>query len=130
MICLSKKDIAVIGTRVINAYKKLPEISNKPIYKIEPELLIKKLLGLNISYHHLSMDGSILGVTAPSEIGVPIFDNTDNDDFYFLDGKTVLIERDLKEDKRQIGRCNFTLVHEASHQIFKMLFQKSMAHTV
>lgn len=41
-------------------------------------------------------------INHPSEIGVPIFDSTDNDDFHFLDGKTVLIERDLKEDKIQI----------------------------
>lgn len=127
---LSRNDIEGISRRVVSAYMKLPQFSGKPVYRIDPEILIKDLLGLNIAYHHLSEDCSILGVTAPATIGIKIFDNKDGEDYYFLDGKTVLIERDLRDDKMQKGRCNFTLVHEASHQIFKMLFPKEYGANV
>lgn len=39
-----------------------------------------------------------------------------------LDGSTVLVESDLKDDNKRKGRRNFTLMHEGSHQIFKRLF--------
>lgn len=126
---LSRKDIEAIGTRVVTAYKKLPELQGKQIYRIEPDLLIKNLLGLNIEYHHLSLNGSVLGATSPAtDIGIRIFDDPEKEDFFFFDGKTVLVERDLKEDDSQKGRCNFTSVHEASHQIFKMLYPKEYGY--
>lgn len=34
------------------------------------------------------------------------------------------MEKDLKSDVKQTGRCNFTIAHEASHQIFKMLYPR------
>ena len=126
---LSRKEIEAIAARVVTAYKKLPELEGQPIYRIEPELLIRNLLRLNIEYHHLSLNGSVLGVTSPAEnVGVRIYDNTDQEEFFFFDGKTVLVERDLKEDISQKGRCNFTSVHEASHQIFKMLYPKEYGY--
>ena len=51
-----------------------------------------------------------------------MFENDDEEAFFFLDGKTVLVESDLNYDNKSKGRKNFTLMHEGSHQIFKMLF--------
>lgn len=51
-----------------------------------------------------------------------VFDEADTDTFFFLDGKTVLVEKDLKQNSTQRGRFNFTMMHEGSHQIFKMLY--------
>lgn len=119
---LSRIDIEVIAEKIIKAYRELPEVKNKKIYRIEPELLLTKLLGLKIEYQHLSLDGSILGMTSFQEIGVEVFDEADTDTFFFLDGKTVLIEKDLQQDSGQRGRFNFTTMHEGSHQIFKMLY--------
>lgn len=124
MKCLSRQDIEAIATRVVNAYSRLPELQGKPIYRIDPELLLKRVLGLNIEYLHLSRDNSILGVTSVSEMGVEVFENDDTEAFYYLDGKTVLVERDLRDDETQRGRCNFTIAHEGSHQIFKMLYPR------
>lgn len=42
--------------------------------------------------------------------------------FSFWHGKTVLVEKELNYDSKLKGRKNFTLMHEGSHQIFKMLF--------
>ena len=68
------------------------------------------------------IDGSILGMTSFTEMGVQVFEDDDNEAFFFLDGKTVLVEKDLNYDSKLKGRKNFTLMHEGSHQIFKMLF--------
>ena len=62
------------------------------------------------------------GMTSFTEMGVQAFEDDDNEAFFFLDGKTVLVEKDLNFDSKLKGRKNFTLMHEGSHQIFKMLF--------
>ena len=77
---------------------------------------------LMIESPDLSYDGSILGMTSFTEMGVQVFEDDDNEAFFFLDGKTVLVEKDLNFDSKLKGRKNFTLMHEGSHQIFKMLF--------
>ena len=100
----------------------LPDVRYTQIYRIDPELLLEKVLGLNVEYQHLSYDGSILGMTSFTEMGVQVFEDDDNEAFFFLDGKTVLVEKDLNFDSKLKGRKNFTLMHEGSHQIFKMLF--------
>lgn len=119
---LSRKDIEEIATRVVAQYRSLPEIAGKELQPINPEILVKRLFGLTIDYHHLSIDGTILGVTSYSDIGVGIYGADDLEGYYFLDGKTILIEQNLKDNALLSGRCNFTIAHEASHQILKVLF--------
>ena len=72
---------------------------------------MEKVLGLNVEYQHLSYDGSILGMTSFTEMGVQVFEDDDNEAFFFLDGKTVLVEKDLNFDSKLKGRKNFTLMH-------------------
>ena len=112
----------MIADKYVQAYMALPDVRNTQIYRIDPELLLEKVLGLNVEYQHLSYDGSILGMTSFTEMGVQVFEDDDNEAFFFLDGKTVLVEKDLNFDSKLKGRKNFTLMHEGSHQIFKMLF--------
>lgn len=119
---LSRNDIETISEKFVKAYFELPEIKKSQVYRIEPELMLEKVLGLTIEYMHLSYDGSILGMTSFGELGVQVFENNDDEAFFFLDGKTVLVESDLNYDNNLKGRKNFTLMHEGSHQIFKMLF--------
>lgn len=80
------------------------------------------LLRLSVVYHRLSLNGTILGLTACGEVGVPIYDNPNKPEYYFLDGNMVLIEKSLTEGASNVGRRHFTLIHEACHQIFRMLF--------
>ena len=119
---LSRKDLEAIADRVIRAYMKLPEVADRPVYRIYPEILAEKLLGLKIDYQHLSIDGSILGLTSYGKIGIELPGVDDSGEVYLLDGKTVLIESDLREGIEQNGRRNFTIMHETSHQVLKMLF--------
>ena len=121
---LSRRDLELLGDRVTKAYMDLPENKGKQIFRIDPELLCERLLGLKLDYRHLSEDGSILGLTAFEGIGVDLPWDDEDDSVYYLDGKTVLIESDLRESIELSGRKNFTIAHEASHQILKMVYPK------
>ena len=121
---LSRKEIEETASWVFASYRRLPEVNGKEIYSINPQLLCERLLGLRVDYQHLSLDGSILGLTSYTELGIEVFEESDEETFYYLDGKTILVERDLKQDISQTGRLNFTLTHEASHQILKKLYPK------
>ena len=107
---LSRNDIETISEKFVKAYFELPEIKKSQVYRIEPELMLEKVLGLTIEYMHLSYDGSILGMTSFGELGVQVFENNDDEAFFFLDGKTVLVESDLNYDNNLKGRKNFTLM--------------------
>ena len=121
---LSVDQLGGISDRVFRAYKKLPEVRDGPVMYVDPEILLRALLGLNIEYHHLSLSRILLGMTTYSELGVTVFD--EDLDFFFFDGKTVLIETDLLAED-QVGRRNFTIIHEGSHHILKMLFPRDYA---
>ncbi len=119
---LSYCDLDSIADRVLRAYAKLPDVSSTDLLYIDPELLLKSLLDLKVEYKHLSADGLTLGLTAFDEVGVEVID--EEEDWFFLDGKTVLIERDL-----QGGRKNFTIVHEGCHHILKMLYPRDYGYS-
>ena len=116
---LSKYDIEQISERVLKAYWRLPESKTVP-YRIQPDILLTRLLGLTIDHRHLSEDGLTLGLTSYEEVGVEVFGN-EQEEMYFLDGSTVLIEENLL-DQDKIGRYDFTVVHEGCHHILNLLF--------
>jgi hypothetical protein len=119
---LSRFDLEEIAGRVFRAYTKLPEIVDQPLFRVEPEVLCEQLLGLKIDYRGLSIDGSVLGLTSYEKVGIELPNQNGNREMYILDGKTVLIEERLRTREGQDGRRNFTITHEASHQILKMLY--------
>jgi hypothetical protein len=119
---LSKVQIENIAKRIIEKYKELPENQGVDVYRIEPELLLTKLFGINIEHANLSLDGSILGLTAFEDYELEVYDDCDEVYYLCLDGKTVVIDKTLKYNVKQKGRYNFTLMHEGSHQILKMLY--------
>lgn len=121
---LSYADLDAIAARVFRAYAKLPEAQMTELLYVDPELLLKSLLGLQIEYRHLSLDGRTLGITAYDDVGVEIYDA--DEDLFFFDGKTVLIESDLQAEN-QTGRRNFTIVHEGCHHVLKMLYPRDYA---
>ena len=123
MVCLSRNDIERIGERVVQAYKRLPIFEGKRIYNISPTILIEQLLKLKIEYGHLSLDRLTLGMTIPRSCGeVEIYNACDETEMYLLDGRTILIEQDLRDDISQKGRFNMTQAHEAGHHILELLF--------
>lgn len=118
----SRADIEAIAKRILKIYSSLPELSDRPIRKIDPERLATQVLQLKLDYAHLSLDGTTLGLTSFDEVGIEVFDQADEAVFFLMDGHTILIEEALNRDCSCVGRRSFTIAHEAAHQIFKMLY--------
>ena len=72
----------------------------------------------------------VLGLTACGETDVQIYDDPKHPEFFHLDGKTLLIDCYLVKEGANKGRYHFTLIHEACHQVFKMLFPREYAAPV
>lgn len=124
MKILSRNDIEGIAGRVVAQYRKLPEVDDSQLSRIDPVLLAKRVFGLSVEYEHLSVSGRLLGVTSGREAAVEICDDKSVCGYYVLDGKTILVEKALTQDERMAGRHNFTVAHEAAHQIFMLLYPK------
>lgn len=116
----STDEIEYISRRVYKAYKKTAGFAEMPMQVIPEQLA--DILGLTFDYRHLSRDRLTLGLTSFEDgDGVEVFDNP-NEDFYVLDGRTMLIEEDLQNDENKLGRCNFTKAHEVCHHIMHLLY--------
>lgn len=125
MSYLSRIDIEGIAARVFNDYKRMPRFAGQPVAHVDPVILVTELCGLHIDHFHLSRDGMTLGMTSFNEFGVGIYDDNGQPCLYYLDGATILVEKDLKDNPTAYGRYNFTLLHETAHQILARLFPNS-----
>lgn len=124
MAFLSRNDIEALAGKILSNYKNLHRFDDFPADWVDPYILAHDLLGLTIDYYHLSDDGSILGLTSQSVVGVEVMDDDGQQLIYCLDGRTILIETALREDESQRGRHNFTVMHETAHQILGDLYSK------
>lgn len=117
---LSRADIEQIAERIVAIYTEAYVPEKHLFYRIVPEELAE-VLGLEVDYQILSLDGTILGVTAPDEQYVPVYDNK-QECCYYLDGNTILIDTRLCASSKTIGRKNYTLAHEIAHQVLYKAF--------
>lgn len=118
MLWLSRKDIEDISRRLLRDYlKKVPQ----KVDHIDPADFAEKMCGLQFTFADISEAHDAIGLTATSGviITIPQRDGTRLD--YELDGKTAFINQSLVAEN-QIGRLNFTMMHEAAHQLFWMLY--------
>ena len=113
---LSKIDIEAIANRIIDQYKLRYIPPKRLCYCVDP-MELAEILGLSVYFRQLSYDHSILGMTAPDEVMVSIFDENKEKSIFILDGKTVLIESCLNHSPKAKGRRNFTIAHECAHQL-------------
>lgn len=123
MKTLSRKEIEEIAQRVLKQYCKVSD-SHAKLYRIDPEELGTKILGLDFQYRKLSQDGQILGMTSVNDLFVGVWDFENNKEMFELDGKTVLLDYTLIDEKMR-GRCNFTKAHEIAHQILYILYPQA-----
>lgn len=94
MKILKRTDIEAIGNRVYAAYRKLPKIAEqRMICAVDPDILLTDLLGLRVDYKHLSIDRRIYGTTSTRAIRIMLCQQDSQEDLYYLDGKTILIEK-------------------------------------
>ena len=124
MRCLSRANLESIAARVNHAYWRLPEAAAFP-HRVDPTVLLTVLLRLKLDARRLSRDGLTLGLTSFSEVDIEVFDQ---EELYPLDGKTVLVEKELMAEGASVGRLNFTIAHEGSHHILNMLFPDEHSH--
>ena len=121
---LSRTEIEAIACRVIAAYVALPAHQDQMVTAVDPGVLAEDLLGLSVEYHRLSLGGAIHGATSFAPLNVLVYDDPEHPEYCSLDGKTIFIEQELWENSSKTGRRHFTIAHEASHQIYKMLYPK------
>ena len=122
MSYLSRNDLERIATCVFNDYQHLPQFAGQQVDYVDPEILACGLCGLHIDHFHLSQDKLTLGMTAFKEVEVEVYTDSGQPFLYYLDGRTLLIETDLKDDPAQCGRYHFTTAHETAHQILANLY--------
>ena len=97
MSYLSRNDIEQIAARVTRDYKCLPRFQGQVVEHIDPEILACELCGLHLDYFHLSRDGLTLGMTSDGRVEVPVIGEDGELILFFLDGATILIEKDLMQ---------------------------------
>ena len=119
MLVLSENDLEAISRRVLRAYWKQSAAGLTP-QRVNPEVLVRELLGLQLEYHWLSEDGLTLGMTSfeRESVFLPRFGE------YEFDGKTLLVDSSFLDCFANEGRRNFTIVHEGGHHILRMLYPK------
>lgn len=91
MICFSRKDIEQIAGQILCKYRQLPELQGISITKIDPTLLAERVMNLTLDFVHLSLSGRILGLTCFDETGVEVYDETDGNYIYWMDGNHNLL---------------------------------------
>lgn len=122
MAYLSRNTIELLGERVFTDYKRIPSLRGQYIQKVEPGTLATDLCGLKIDYYHLSRSGAVLGLTCSSQVETWVMDEDGNQLVYPLDGRTILIESNLRDSEEQRGRYHFTVAHEVAHQILDRMY--------
>lgn len=118
---LSWNDIERIASDVVRDYKHYFVPERRMCYSIEPDLLAQ-MLGLKIEYGFLSDDGSVYGLTSPEEVCITTFDEKMNEEMYFLDGRTIMVDERLRRAPKLKGCLNFTKGHEVCHHILGRMY--------
>ena len=120
-VYLSRKELEQIAQPIIEQYKKECVPRRCLCYNIDSGRLAE-LLGYRIEYAYLSRDGAILGQTAAAPLWTTVIDTNLGEAYYFLDGKTVLIEKHLLCNPLAAGRKNFTIAHELAHLLLNQRY--------
>ena len=120
MIEFTKSQLEELAHKFVERYYEVQRSRGfRKVERIDPTIMLKDVLGINIEYHSLSLDQSIIGYTIGTYIEMEVFDNAEPVSVA-LDGDTVFIERALRSGNK--GRENFTIMHEGAHQIFFKFF--------
>lgn len=118
---LSYRELEGIAQTVIERYK-LERVPQRHLcYNVDPTELAE-MLDCKIKYAYLSQDGSILGQTAAVPLWTTVIDSISGETYYFLDGKTILVEKRLLCNPYTIGRKNFTIAHELAHLLLNQRY--------
>ena len=114
---LSRAELSCIAGKYIEMYYALFGISKNDPAPINPEQFANSVLGLNLKMLPLCSDGHILGLTVFQRCSftATLEDGTKLVEVFMP--RDIVIDSALAAD-RCTGCRNFTIAHEAAHQIF------------
>lgn len=113
-VYLSRNELEQIAQPIIEQYKQRCVPQLHMLYSVDPAALAE-MLGYKVEYAYLTQDGSILGQTASVPLWTTIINTTLGETYYYLDSKTILIDKRLLCNPKANGRRNFTIAHELAH---------------
>ena len=113
---LSFVQLKEIAAPTITAYERYYARFGKRVYKIDP-MVMADMLGLTVKYVHLTPDNTEAVFTSVTRQWIDVYDDNFSTYPIYLDGKTILLERDLLTSDLGMGQHNFTLMHEIAHHI-------------
>lgn len=113
MTYLRKQDIRSIADRIVEVYKEKAHITSD-VFTMNIETLAE-YLGCEIIKIKFGVDSDVLGFTAFRYNRTTVIDEQGNEIPLYLSKKTIVVNESLKESC--IGRYNFTIAHEAAHQV-------------
>ena len=121
MAYLSRDDLDHFAEHILCDFVKAEYPKWHICYNVDPARLAQ-FYGYNILYVTITRDGSVLGQTSIGEMWTQIIDPDGNDTLFYLDGRTILIDRRLANDPRCYGRRNYTIAHELAHQFINRTY--------
>ena len=126
---LSRAELSYIAGKYIEMYYALFGISKNDPAPINPEQFANSVLGLNLKMLPLCSDGHILGLTVFQRCSftATLEDGTKLVEVFMP--RDIVIDSALAAD-RCTGCRNFTIAHEAAHQILADLFPNDYGKAV
>ena len=126
---LSRAELSCIAGKYIEMYYALFGISKNDPAPIKPEQFANSVLGLNLKMLPLCSDGHILGLTVFQRCSftATLEDGTKLVEVFMP--RDIVIDSALAAD-RCTGCRNFTIAHEAAHQILADLFPNDYGKAV
>lgn len=121
MAYLSRADLDSFAERILRDFVKAEHPKGHLCYNVDPTRLAQ-FYGYHIIYVTITREGSVLGQTSTGKMWTPIIDQDGNDILFYLDGKTILIDKRLANDPKCRGRKNFTIAHELAHQFINRAY--------
>ena len=119
--CLSHTDLTGIAGKYIDMYYDRFGISKDRPEPIDPELFASAILRLNVKMLPLCSDGTVLGLTVFQKCSFTAILEDGTQLIEVFQPRDVVINSSLAGDK-YTGCRNFTIAHEAAHQILADLF--------
>lgn len=118
MLVLSRKDIEAISRKVLSSYL---HSAGRKLNSIDPIDFAEKMCGIKFEFAEMGDNGKVLGLTAFSEVEVTIPCGNGQGQVFKLNGRNAFVDQSLLEGGN-VGRLNFTMMHEAAHQLLGLLF--------